>query len=64
MVCIDLHKGKLPNVYVSTILDCSVERACHIFREKAIGFCLWGLLLIVSIVWFNYHSTDSLTLSF
>ncbi|WP_458737174.1 DUF5993 family protein [Pseudomonas chlororaphis] len=34
------------------------------FGKRQVGFCLWGLLLIVSLVWFNYHSTDSLTLSF
>ncbi|AZE49501.1 hypothetical protein C4K04_3831 [Pseudomonas chlororaphis] len=34
------------------------------FGKKRTGFWLWGLLLIVSLVWFNYHSTDLLNLSF
>ncbi|WP_219735174.1 MULTISPECIES: DUF5993 family protein [unclassified Pseudomonas] len=34
------------------------------FGKRRAGFCLWGLLVIVSLVWFNYHSTDPLTLSF
>jgi hypothetical protein len=34
------------------------------FGKKRVGFCLWLLLLIVSVAWFDYHSTDPMILSF
>ncbi len=34
------------------------------FGKRRVGYYLWGLLWIVSLVWFNYHATDPLTLSF
>ncbi|WP_414860592.1 DUF5993 family protein [Pseudomonas chlororaphis] len=32
--------------------------------KRRVGICLWLLLLVVSVAWFDYHSTDPLTLSF
>ncbi|WWO98109.1 MAG: DUF5993 family protein [Candidatus Dasytiphilus stammeri] len=32
--------------------------------RKNLGYILWGILLIVTVTWFNYHSTSSLNLSF
>ncbi|WWP00703.1 MAG: DUF5993 family protein [Candidatus Dasytiphilus stammeri] len=32
--------------------------------HKKLGYILWGILLIVTVIWFKYHSTSSLNLSF
>ncbi|MGP2522363.1 DUF5993 family protein [Pantoea ananatis] len=35
-----------------------------IFRKKKFSYVMWFLLLAINLLWFKYHATDPLDLSF